>query len=64
MEWLVKFWIVGLVLTALVALVFVRFDSHGGNEETHLCSTGEIRPGPMHLCACRPEWVGVDDADS
>ena len=41
------FWIVGEML------------SHGETPDDHLCSDGNMRPGPMSECSCRSDWAGL-----
>lgn len=42
------FWIIGEAL------------SHGETApDNHLCSDGNLKPGPMSECACRSDWAGL-----
>lgn len=33
--------------------------SHRETPAQHLCSDGNVKPGPMTECACRTDWAGL-----
>lgn len=48
-----------LVFSAFGGIFWVigEWLSHGETE--HLCSDGNVKPGPMRECSCRSDWVGL-----